>query len=106
MSKPTNRRKPPPPTPPQQPAPRDQAATRLSLAFYFALILLAGQFLAATVPPIFGGRGVPINYLLLAITGATWLGIIFGPTTMIEFFRAIRGSRTDQNRGGDDGDAP
>jgi hypothetical protein len=74
------------PGPPPQP--RDEAATRLSLAFYVALILLVGQFGALLA-------GVPVNYLLLAITGATWLGILFGPANMIEFFRAIRGSSKD-----------
>lgn len=88
MSKQGNRPEPPPP-------PKDSAATRLSLAFYVALILLVGQFVALLV-------GAPVNYLLLAITGATWLGILFGPANMIEFFRAIRGNTRPPRRGGDD----
>jgi hypothetical protein len=79
--------------PPAQP--KDGAATRLSIAFYISLILLTGQFVALLA-------GDPVNYLLLAITGATWLGILFGPANMIEFFRAIRGN-SRQPRGDDDG---
>lgn len=74
---------------------RDDRDTRASLAFYFAFILLAGQFIANLA------AGVPFNYLLLSLTGAIILGILFGPGTMIDFFRAIRGDTRDSERGPD-----
>lgn len=68
---------------------RDERETRISVAFYFALMFLAGQFAANVFLQI------TYNYLLLAITGATFLGILFGPTFVIDFFRALRGSKGD-----------
>lgn len=68
---------------------RDERDTRISVAFYFSLMFLAGQFVARVVLEI------SFNYLLLGITGAAFLGILFGPTFVIDFFRALRGSGRD-----------
>lgn len=69
---------------------------RTSLAFYFALILLAGQFLAMVL------TGREPNVLFALGTFAIVIGILFGPGTMVEFVRAIRGSRSERRGGGGD----
>lgn len=70
---------------------------RVSIAFYFGIMFLAGQFLANVL------LRIPYNYLLLGITGMIVLGILFGPKFAIDFFRAIRGgsSRDDGGSGPD-----
>lgn len=73
---------------------RNDREIRTSLAFYGALVLLAGQFIANLA-------GVPFNLLFLSITGAVILGILFGPGFVIDFFRAMRGSRDRRDREGD-----
>lgn len=65
---------------------------RLSLAFYLALFLLLAQFAANAL------GHVPFNSLFLSINGAIVLGGLFGPKFVIEFFRAVRGSRSDRNK--------
>lgn len=64
-----------------------------SLAFYGTFVLFAGEVVASIL-------GAPSNYLLIAITGAILLGILFGPDFPIEFFRALRGTRQSDDRGG------
>lgn len=60
--------------------------TRKSLAFYFGLILLAGQFLARVA------LGIPFDFLFLSVTAALVLGVLFGPSFVIEFLKAVRGN--------------
>lgn len=72
----------------------DARELRTSLAFYFGLVLLAGQFVARVA------LGVETDPLMLAGTFAIVLGVLFGPTFVIDFFRALRGSKDE--RGGDD----
>lgn len=63
---------------------QDDAETRKSLAFYFGLLLLAGQFVARVA------LGIPFDLLFLSITAALVLGVLFGPSFVIEFFKVIR----------------
>lgn len=74
----------------------EDSETRKSLAFYFGLILLAGQFLARVV------LGVPFDLFFLSITAALVLGVLFGPSFVIEFLKAVRGAKGASNGKRDD----
>lgn len=67
---------------------------RLSFAFYLALFLLLAQFAANVI-----GR-IPFNTIFLIINGAIVLGGLFGSNFVVEFTKAVRGSR-DNDQGGD-----
>lgn len=70
----------------------EDSETRKSLAFYFGLLLLAGQFIARVA------LGVPFDILFLSITAALVLGVLFGPSFVIEFLKAVRGTKDASNR--------
>lgn len=83
---------------------RERQETRASLAFYFGIILAAGQFIG------FEFFRVPINYLVFGFAAFIIIAVTFGPFVAIEFLRAIRGisgadRKSPEEEGGEDADA-